>query len=156
MKMALNKAIENFSFMTTASDQPTSFSDFKDKNIVLYFYPKDNTPGCTIESKDFRDFHDEFLALDTVVLGVSRDTLKSHDKFKTDCGLPFPLITDTDEALCRYFDVLKEKTMFGKKVIGLVRSTFLIDKKGVVRKEWRNVTIMGHVTEVLSAVTTFL
>lgn len=150
--MTLNQPVENFSFITTGSDKPVSFSDFKGKNIVLYFYPKDNTPGCTIESKDFRDFHDEFLTLDTVILGVSRDTLKSHDKFKADCELPFVLITDADETLCRYFDVLKEKIMFGKKAVGVVRSTFLIDKKGVVKKEWRDVTIMGHVEEVLKSI----
>ncbi|MDF3055621.1 MAG: Thiol peroxidase, Bcp-type [Gammaproteobacteria bacterium] len=152
MTMVLNQPVEDFSFTTTETDKPVSFSDFAGKNIVLYFYPKDNTPGCTIESKDFRDFHDEFLALDTVVLGVSRDNLKSHHKFKTDCDLPFPLITDAEETLCRYFDVLKEKSMFGKKSIGVVRSTFLIDKKGIVRKEWRNVNVIGHVVEVLQAV----
>lgn len=150
--LTLNHPVENFTFMTTESDTPLSFADFKGKNIILYFYPKDNTPGCTIESKDFRDLHDKFVALDTVVLGISRDTLKSHNNFKCKYTLPFPLISDPEQVLCHYFEVMKEKSMFGKKVHGIERSTFLIDKNGVLKKEWRKVSVLGHAKKVLEEV----
>lgn len=137
------------SWQTTAG--PLTLGDFKGKKIVLYFYPKDNTSGCTQESKDFRDSLKAFEQLNTVILGVSRDSLKSHDKFIRDHCLPFALISDPDESLCRLFEVIKEKSMYGKKYMGIERSTFILDETGVVIKEWRNVKVPGHVTEVLQA-----
>lgn len=127
-------------------------SDFRHKFIVLYFYPKDSTPGCTREGQDFRDHIGEFAQLNAVILGVSRDSLKSHEKFKAVQCFPFELLSDEDEALCRQYGVLKEKTLYGKKVLGIERSTFLIDSAGVLRREWRNVKVEGHVREVLAAV----
>ena len=118
---------------------------------VLYFYPKDDTPGCTLEGHDFRDQHDKFKRLKVRVLGVSRDTLASHEKFRAKHGLPFDLISDTDEALCRQFGVIKEKNMYGRKVMGIERSTFLVDADGVLRNEWRKVKVSGHVAQVLAA-----
>lgn len=139
------------SLQTTAG--PLRLSDFKGKKMVLYFYPKDNTSGCTQESKDFRDSFKEFKRLNTVILGISRDSLKSHDKFISDHCLPFTLISDPDESLCRLFDVMKEKSMYGKKYIGIERSTFIFDETGNLIKEWRNVKIPGHIAEVLQALT---
>lgn len=127
-------------------------SDHKGKNIVVYFYPKDNTPGCTIESKGFRDHIKEFELNNTVVVGVSRDSIKSHCKFIEKQALNFPLISDEDESICRLFDVIKEKSMFGKKYMGIIRSTFLIDHNGVLKQEWRKVSVTGHVADVLAAV----
>lgn len=122
---------------------------YRGKNLVIYFYPKDNTPGCTIESKAFRDSYADFKQCNTEVIGVSRDSIKSHCKFIEKQALNFPLISDEDESVCHLFDVLKEKSMFGKKYIGIVRSTFLIDAEGVLRHEWRNVSVTGHVKAVL-------
>lgn len=128
-------------------------SQFKGKkNVVLYFYPKDSTPGCTTEGQDFRDHHRKFAARDTVVLGVSRDSLKSHENFKAKQAFPFDLLSDTEEQACRLYDVIKLKNMYGKQVRGIERSTFLIDKAGVLRREWRKVKVAGHVEEVLDAV----
>jgi peroxiredoxin Q/BCP len=118
---------------------------------VLYFYPKDDTPGCTLEGHDFRDQHDKFKRLKVRVLGVSRDSLASHEKFRAKHSLPFDLISDTDEALCRQFGVIKEKNMYGRKVMGIERSTFLVDADGVLRNEWRKVKVSGHVAQVLAA-----
>lgn len=128
-------------------------SEFKGQKIVLYFYPKDNTPGCSSESKSFRDHFDEFKKNNTVILGVSRDSLQSHLKFKEKLKLPFELISDTDETLCEYFNVLGNKTMFGKIFNGLIRSTFLINENGKVIREWRKVKVCGHVEEVLKVIT---
>lgn len=122
------------------------------KNIVVYFYPKDNTPGCTIESKAFRDHYAEFQAANTEIIGVSRDSIKSHCRFIDNYELPFSLISDDDEKICQLFGVLKEKSMFGKKYKGIERSTFLIDTNGVLKKEWRNVSVLGHVKTVLGEV----
>jgi thioredoxin-dependent peroxiredoxin len=119
--------------------------------FVLYFYPKDDTPGCTMEGHDFRNQHDKFKRLKVRVFGVSRDTLASHEKFKAKHGFPFDLISDPDEALCREFEVIKQKNMYGRKVLGVERSTFLVDAKGVLRREWRKVKVDGHVAEVLAA-----
>lgn len=119
--------------------------------FVLYFYPKDDTPGCTLEGHDFRDRFAEFDKLGVRIIGVSRDSLASHAKFKAKHGLPFELISDPDEVLCRQFDVIKEKNMYGRKVVGIERSTFLVDAKGVLRNEWRKVKVKGHVAEVLAA-----
>lgn len=127
-------------------------SELLGKNVVLYFYPKDNTPGCTTEGQDFRDRHAQFTRLDTVVLGVSRDSVKSHEGFKDQECFPFDLLSDPDEALCNAFGVMKDKVMYGKPARGVSRSTFLIDKQGKLRREWREVKVPGHVDEVLETV----
>ncbi len=118
---------------------------------MLYFYPKDHTPGCTTESADFAARHDEFRQLGVEVLGVSRDNLTSHEKFKQKLDLPFDLIADTDEALCRLFDVIREKSLYGRKFLGVERSTFLVDGAGILIREWRKVRVNGHVENVLEA-----
>jgi len=129
-----------------------SLQSFRGRKLVIYFYPRDNTPGCTREGQDFRDLYPEFEALDCAVVGVSRDSLKSHEKFSDKQEFPFPLISDADEQLCRQFDVIKEKNMYGKKVMGIERSTFLIDAHGELVREWRKVKVPGHAAEVLEAV----
>lgn len=143
--------VRDFTLPATG-DNTVKLSDLKGSNVVLYFYPKDNTPGCTLEGQDFRDNIRKFRARNTVILGVSRDSLKSHEKFKATQKFPFDLLADENEKLCRQFDVIKEKNMYGKKVMGIERSTFLIDDKGILRKEWRKVKVAGHVDEVLAAV----
>lgn len=135
--------------LASTDDQIIQLSDFRGKNIVLYFYPKDNTPGCTLEGQDFRDNKRKFSARNTVILGVSRDSVKSHENFKSKQSFSFDLLSDPDEKLCKQFDVIKKKNMYGKKVIGIERSTFLIDENGVLVKEWRKVKVKGHVEEVL-------
>ena len=125
---------------------------FLGKAVVLYFYPKDATPGCTTEAMQFRDKHKEFVKAGAVIFGVSRDNMASHDKFKANLELPFELIADTEEKLCHMFGVVKNKIMYGKKVKGIERSTFLIDAEGVMRSEWRGIKVAGHVDEVLKAV----
>ena len=120
--------------------------------VVLYFYPKDNTPGCTTEGLDFKEFYKDFLDAKTLVFGVSKDTLKSHELFKAQYNLPFELISDTDAYLCRMFEVIQPINMYGKQIPGVERSTFLIDSNGVLRREWRKVRVNGHVEEVLEAV----
>ena len=127
-------------------------SDFKGKRVVLYFYPKDNTPGCTQEAIDFQSRLGRFTRLNTVVLGVSRDSVQSHEKFCSKHGLKLTLLADEDEKICQLFDVIKEKNMYGRKVRGIERSTFLIDEKGVLRQAWRKVKVPGHVDTVLDAV----
>jgi peroxiredoxin Q/BCP len=122
------------------------------RKVVLYFYPKDATPGCTTEAMQFRDKHAEFVRAGAVVLGVSRDNMASHDRFKKNLELPFELVADTEEKLCHMFGVVKNKIMYGKKVKGIERSTFLIDAQGVLRQEWRGIKVAGHVDEVLDAV----
>ncbi len=129
-----------------------TLSALKGHNVVLYFYPRDNTPGCTKEGQAFRDHFEDFRALDTVILGISRDSLKTHENFKAKHQFPFELLSDSEETVCKRYDVLKEKNMYGRKVIGIERSTFLIDKQGVLRREWRKVKVAGHVEEVLEAV----
>ena len=146
----INSTVPNFSGVT--KDGLFSFESLRGKNVVVYFYPKDSTPGCTLESKAFRDHYAEFQAENTEIIGISRDNIQSHCKFIDNHGLNFPLISDEDESICKLFDVLKEKSLFGKKYIGIDRSTFLIDKKGVLRHEWRNVSVLGHVKEVLKTV----
>lgn len=138
--------------LASTDDQIIQLSDFRGKNIVLYFYPKDNTPGCTLEGQDFRDNKRKFSARNTVILGVSRDSVKSHENFKSKQSFSFDLLSDPDEKLCKQFDVIKEKNMYGKKVIGIERSTFLIDENGVLVKEWRKVKVKGHVEEVLEEI----
>ena len=149
MNPSSKKAMLTQTLQSTAG--PLTLADFKGKKIVLYFYPKDNTSGCTQESKDFRDAVKKFDKLGVVILGVSRDSLKSHEKFITDHDLPFTLISDPDESFCNLFEVMKEKSMYGKKYMGVERSTFLFDETGELIKEWRNVKVPGHVDEVLSS-----
>lgn len=131
----------------------TQFSSeaFKGKKVILYFYPKDNTPGCTSESIDFTDNYAAIQKKNTVVFGISRESIKSHENFKAKYNMPFELISDPDEKLCNYFDVIKEKNMYGRKYMGIERSTFLIDENGILKKEWRKVKVKGHVNEVLHA-----
>lgn len=150
---AIGHSVPDF-ILPATDDQQIKLSDCRGKNIVLYFYPKDCTPGCILESQDFRDQHKAFLKLETVIFGISRDNLKLHEKFKTEQQLPFALLSDSEEMLCNLFDVIKDKNMYGKKVRGIERSTFLIDKKGILRHEWRKVKVEGHVTEVLEKVKT--
>jgi peroxiredoxin Q/BCP len=145
------KKVQDFSAPATGG---TTFrlSDYKGHPVVLYFYPKDNTPGCTTEGADFRDLHKQFVKLGAVVVGVSRDSLKSHEGFCTKMGFPFPLVSDADEKLCTQFDVIKMKNMYGKQVRGIERSTFLIGPDGKLVREWRKVKVAGHAAEVLEAV----
>jgi peroxiredoxin Q/BCP len=151
MTPALNKPIPEFEAHATGGVKFTP-SAFAGRILVLYFYPKDNTPGCTTEAMQFRDQHEEFAKAGAVVFGVSRDNLISHEKFKQGLELPFELIADTEEKLCHMFGVVKNKIMYGKKVKGIERSTFLIDAGGVLRAEWRGLKVAGHVEEVLKAV----
>jgi peroxiredoxin Q/BCP len=147
----LGKKVPDFSAPATG-DATFRLSDHKGHPVVLYFYPKDNTPGCTTEGTDFRDLHRQFEKLGAVVAGVSRDTLKSHEGFRSKMGFPFPLISDADEKLCAQFDVIRMKNMYGKQVRGIERSTFLIGADGKLAREWRKVKVAGHAAEVLEAV----
>ncbi|RYF54959.1 MAG: peroxiredoxin, partial [Comamonadaceae bacterium] len=124
-------------FAAASTIGPISLEQCQGRAVVLYFYPKDNTPGCTTESQNFRDLHEDFLAAGCIVIGVSRDSLKSHENFKSKQNLPFPLIADTDEVVCNLYGVIKQKNMYGKQVRGIERSTFLIDAYGVLVQEWR-------------------
>ena len=127
-------------------------SEHKGQKVILYFYPKDNTPGCTSEGQDFRDLFKEFKKLNAVIYGLSRESIKSHENFKLKQSFPFELISDMDEKICKQYDVIKEKSMYGRKYLGIDRSTFLINEKGVLVKEWRKVKVKGHVEEVLKEV----
>ncbi len=149
-QVRINRKVPDFEAPATGG-KTIRLSDLKGQNVVLYFYPKDSTPGCTREGQDFRDNHLKFRRRKTIVLGVSRDSLRSHERFKEKQGFPFDLLSDEDEALCQLFDVIKMKNMYGKKVRGIERSTFLIDKDGVLRREWRGIKVDGHVEEVLEA-----
>ncbi len=151
MTPALNKALPDIEAQATGGLKFTQHS-FAGKFLVLYFYPKDNTPGCTTEAMQFRDHHKELTKLGAVVMGVSRDNLVSHNKFKETLGLPFELVADTEEKLCHLFGVVKNKIMYGKKVKGIERSTFLVDPQGVLRAEWRGVKVAGHTEEVVAAI----
>jgi peroxiredoxin Q/BCP len=150
MTPSVNKALPDFEAPATGGVKVTPQS-LLGKTVVLYFYPKDATPGCTTEAMQFRDRHAEFAAVGAVVFGVSRDNLVSHDRFKKNLELPFELVADTEEKLCHMFGVVKNKIMYGKKVKGIERSTFLIDAEGVLRTEWRGIKVAGHVDEVLAA-----
>jgi thioredoxin-dependent peroxiredoxin len=143
--------VKDFTAASTGGED-FNLSAAKGKAVVLYFYPKDMTSGCTVESQEFRDLYDRFKRAGAKVLGVSRDSLKSHDKFCEKESLPFPLLSDADEKLCQQFDVIKEKSLYGRKYMGIERSTFLIDAQGVLRQEWRKVKVDGHAREVLEAV----
>ncbi|ALM81984.1 peroxiredoxin [Bordetella sp. N] len=149
MKPIIGKPAPLFTADSTIG--PISLEQCRGRAVVLYFYPKDNTPGCTTESQDFRDMHADFLASSCIVLGISRDSLKSHENFCSKYELPFPLITDAEETVCGLFDVIKQKNMYGKQVRGIERSTFLIDAYGVLVQEWRGVKVPGHAKEVLQA-----
>jgi len=129
-----------------------SLAEARGKALVLYFYPKDMTSGCSVEARDFRDLADRFRRAGALVVGVSRDPLRSHEKFRDKESLPFHLLSDPDEKLCRLFDVIREKSLYGRKFMGIERSTFLIDGDGVLRREWRKVKVAGHAQEVLDAV----
>jgi len=150
MAVELDQPIADFQVQAT-SEQAVTLSALKGQQVVIYFYPKDSTPGCTTQGQGFRDHHAEFKAANTVVFGVSRDSLKSHENFKAKQAFPFELISDKDESLCQLFDVIKLKKLYGKEYMGVDRSTFLIDKDGVLRKEWRGVKVPGHVAAVLEA-----
>lgn len=150
MPVAINKKVPAFS-AAASGDQTLSLKDFKGKNLVIYFYPKDNTPGCTQEGQDFRDSYSKFKRAKTVVLGVSRDSARVHDGFIAKHEFPFDLMSDPDETLCTLFDVIKLKKNYGKEYMGIERSTFLIDSTGVLREQWRGVKVKGHVEEVLNA-----
>ncbi|MBC7701402.1 peroxiredoxin [Aquabacterium sp.] len=151
MTPAINKLLPEFEAVATGG---VKFSPqaFVGQTVVLYFYPKDHTPGCTTEAMQFRDKHKEFIKAGAIVFGVSRDNLLSHDKFKENLELPYDLIADTEEKLCHMFGVVKNKIMYGKKVKGIERSTFLIDASGILREEWRGIKVADHVDAVLKAV----
>jgi peroxiredoxin Q/BCP len=149
--VSIGKKVPNFSVSATG-DRTLSLKDFSGHHLVLYFYPKDNTSGCTQEGQDFRDAHSKFVHAGAEILGVSRDSIKSHESFKTKQAFPFELASDQDETLCRQFDVIREKSLYGRKFLGIERSTFLIDRNGILRKEWRKVRVKGHADEVLQAV----
>ena len=149
-KVSLGKAIPDFKGRIT-NDLIIKFSDYKGQNIVIYFYPKDNTPGCTKEGEDFRDYFEDFKKNNTIIIGVSRDSVASHDKFTCKYNFPFQLISDEDEKVCKLFDVIKEKNMYGRKYMGIERSTFLINHEGTLVNEWRKVRVKGHVEKVLEA-----
>ncbi len=147
---AVGLAIPDFSLPAT-SGKTFRLADYRGHPLVIYFYPKDSTPGCTGEASQFRDLHDEFLAAGASIWGVSRDSLKSHENFKAKLGLPFELLCDADELACRLFDVIRVKNMYGRQVRGIERSTFLIDRAGRLAHEWRGVKVEGHAAEVLAA-----
>jgi len=147
----INRVVANFKADATRS-KTIRLKDLRGQNVVLYFYPKDNTPGCTTEGQDFRGLHAKFKRHNTLILGVSRDSLTSHEKFRSKQGFPFDLISDPDEVLCKKFGVIKQKTLYGRKFMGIERSTFLIDTEGKLRKEWRKVKVKDHAVEVLAAV----
>lgn len=137
---------------TTGDDTELELSEFKGRWVVVYFYPKDSTPGCTTEAQDFRDLYDDFKRRGAEIVGVSRDSVASHANFADKQALPFPLIADADETWCKAFDVIHEKVLYGKPHIGIVRSTFLIDPKGHLAQEWRGVKVPGHAQAVLDAI----
>lgn len=150
MAVSVDQPVADFSAAAT-SGQQINLSILQGQQVVIYFYPKDSTPGCTTEGQGFRDQYPAFQTANTLVFGVSRDGLKSHENFKCKQAFPFELISDKDEALCQLFDVIKLKKLYGKEYMGVDRSTFLIDANGVLRKEWRGVKVAGHVDEVLAA-----
>lgn len=146
------QTVSDFSAPAT-SETTFNLADYNGKsNLVIYFYPKDSTPGCTTEGQNFRDLYADFQSSDTEIFGVSRDTMRRHENFKAKQEFPFELISDEDETVCKLFDVIQLKKNYGKEYMGIVRSTFLIDKEGVLRKEWRGVKVKGHADEVLEAV----
>ena len=151
MTVVVNKPLPEFEALATGNESLSSQS-LIGQTVVLYFYPKDNTPGCTTEAMQFRDKYKDFVKAGATVYGVSRDNMKSHDDFKEKLELPFELIADTEEKMCHMFGVVKNKIMYGKKVKGIERSTFLIGADGILKQEWRGLKVPGHVEEVLKAV----
>ena len=150
MSVTIGHPVPEFTAAATG-DQQVSLSDYRGRQLVIYFYPKDSTPGCTTEGGDFRDRKADFDDANTVILGVSRDGLRAHENFKAKQGFNFELISDKDETLCQLFDVIKLKKLYGKEHLGIERSTFLIDRDGNLAREWRKVKVKGHVEEVLEA-----
>jgi len=147
----MNRVVADFTAAATR-DKKIRLKDLRGQNVVIYFYPKDSTPGCTTEGRDFSTLHAKFRRQNTIVFGVSRDSLASHEKFREKQGFKFDLISDPDEKLCKKFDVIHEKSLYGRKFMGVVRSTFLIDANGKLCREWRKVKVKGHAEEVLEAV----
>ncbi|MEY6433251.1 peroxiredoxin [Thioalkalicoccus limnaeus] len=150
MALAIGDKVPDMALLATG-DRTVHLSDYLGRHLVLYFYPKASTPGCTQEGQDFRDAAADFATKGAVIVGASRDGLRAQENFKAKQSFPFDLIADTDESLCRLFDVIKMKKMYGKEHLGVERSTFLIDAAGVLRQEWRGVKVKGHVAEVLAA-----
>jgi peroxiredoxin Q/BCP len=147
----MNRVVRDFTADATGAKK-VRLKDLRGKNVIIYFYPKDSTPGCTTEGRDFSALHSKFKRANTVIFGVSRDSIASHEKFKEKQGFVFDLLSDPDEKLCKQFDVIHEKSLYGRKFMGIVRSTFLIDANGKLRQEWRKVKVAGHADEVLEAV----
>jgi len=147
----MNRVVADFTCASTG-DKQIRLKDLRGQYVVLYFYPKDSTPGCTTEGQDFRDLHSKFRRQKTVILGVSRDSIASHDKFRAKQKFPFDLLSDPDEKVCRMFDVIREKTLYGRKFMGVERSSFLIDADGKLRHEWRKLKVKDHAAEVLETV----
>ena len=152
-KTMLNQAVTDFELPAT-SGKTFKLTNYRGKTLVLYFYPKDSTPGCTTQGMQFRDFYSAFQNANTEIFGISRDSLKSHENFKTKFTFPFELLADTEELACNIFGVIKMKNMYGKQVRGIERSTFVIDKNGVLIREWRGVKVDGHVQEILDFIKT--
>lgn len=151
--MEIGEKVPNIPFKAT-NGLNTTFEHYRGQWLVIYFYPKDATPGCTIESCDFRDYEKEFSLLNATIVGVSRDSLSSHEKFKAKQALLFDLISDSEETLCQLFDVIKMKSMYGKQIRGIERSTFILDPQGVLRYVWRKVNVKNHIQEVLTMLKT--
>lgn len=150
--VSVGKRVKNFTLPATG-DQDLSLSDFKGRSLVIYFYPKDNTPGCTQEGQDFRDLYPQFEKAGADILGVSRDSVRTHENFKKKHEFPFHLLSDGDEKLCKQFDVIHEKKLYGRTYMGIERSTFLINSEGVLKQEWRKLRVPGHAEAVLEALT---
>lgn len=150
MSFTLGQSVTEFTAQAT-NNTTVTLSELKGKKVVLYFYPKDNTPGCTSQGQTFRDLFEDFQDADTLIFGISRDSLKVHENFKAKHEFPFELISDPEEELCKLFDTIKLKNMYGKEYMGIERSTFLIDREGVLQHEWRKVRIKNHVEDVLQA-----
>jgi peroxiredoxin Q/BCP len=150
MSISIGQPVPDFTAPATSNQQVT-LSELKGNQVVMYFYPKDSTPGCTTEGQDFRDLFAAFRDAGTLIFGVSRDSLKAHENFRSKQSFPFELISDKDETVCQLFDVIKLKKLYGKEYLGIDRSTFLIDSSGILRREWRGVKVAGHAAEVLQA-----
>ncbi|MFC1775707.1 peroxiredoxin [Pseudomonadota bacterium] len=151
--VSVGKRVENFNLPATG-DQNLSLSDFTGRSLIIYFYPKDNTPGCTREGQDFRDMYSQFKQASADILGVSRDSVKVHENFRKKHEFPFHLLSDSDELLCKQFDVIREKKLYGRTYMGIERSTFLINSAGVLQQEWRKVRVPGHAQAVLDTLKT--
>jgi peroxiredoxin Q/BCP len=150
LMVSVGKRVENFTLPATG-DQNLSLNDFKGRSLIIYFYPKDNTSGCIREGQDFRDLYPQFTAAGADILGVSRDSIKMHENFRAKHEFPFQLLSDSDELLCKQFDVIHEKKLYGRTYMGIMRSTFLIDAEGLLQQEWRKVRVPGHAQAVLDA-----